>query len=171
MHHTPFLWCGKPTASKWCEETACIVEELHGNKKTHLSSIVTEVVGEVIHFDINYLIPQQAWTRIFPSWLIHQMFANITSQQILGWSVEREKKTKNKQAFNCWCIIFTSWRPMPIIKSLLGASVPPWSRSDFLAHSAKQRLREQRGYQKSDPGRNCYCVACLGQILHIVWRC
>ena len=37
----------------------------------------------------------------------------------------------------------------PFIQSLLGASVPHWSRIQCLAHNAKQRAE---GYPKSDPG-------------------
>ena len=50
--------------------------------------------------------------------------------------------------------------PTPFIKSLLGASVPPRAKSNFWPTMPS---REQRGYQKSDPGGDHYYVGCLGQ--------
>ena len=52
--------------------------------------------------------------------------------------------------------------PTLFINSLLGASVPPapGAESDFCLTMLNI---EQRGYQKSDPGRDHYYVGCLGQ--------
>ena len=42
--------------------------------------------------------------------------------------------------------------PIPFIKSLLSASVPPGAESDFWPTMLS---REQKGYENSDPGENC----------------
>ena len=42
--------------------------------------------------------------------------------------------------------------PIPFIKSLLSASVPPGAKSDFWPTMLS---REQKGYKNSDPGENC----------------
>ena len=42
--------------------------------------------------------------------------------------------------------------PIPFIKSLLSASVPPGAKSDFWPTMLS---REQKGYENSDPGENC----------------
>ena len=47
----------------------------------------------------------------------------------------------------------------PFLKNLLGASVPPGAESHFWPTMPS---REQRGYQKSDPGEDHYNVGCLG---------
>ena len=51
-------------------------------------------------------------------------------------------------------------RRTPFVKSLLGVSVPPGTESDVWPTLPS---REQRGYQKSDPGGDHYYVGCLGQ--------